>query len=88
MGDEYDRRHREMWPELRDLIERSGMRNYTIFRQDDVVVGYAECHPTFAATQSTAHDPDGVGARWREHMSDVLLDDAGTSLAEEVWHLD
>ena len=90
-GAEYDRRHREMWPELRALIERSGMRNYTIFRRGTTVVGYAECEPTFAATQDDKHDPEGIGRRWAEYMADIIEpsdDDELLPLATEVWHLD
>jgi L-rhamnose mutarotase len=88
-GDEYDRRHREMWPELRELIERSGMTNYTIFRQGELVIGYAECEPTFAATQSADLDAEGVGARWRAEMADLIVADGDAHpLATEVWHLD
>jgi L-rhamnose mutarotase len=87
---EYDRRHQEMWPELRSLIERSGMRNYTIFRHGTVVIGYAECEPTFAATQAGTHDPERIGKRWAEYMADIIepSDDGVFSLATEVWHLD
>ena len=29
---EYDRLHAEVWPEVRAVIQRSGIRNYSIFR--------------------------------------------------------
>lgn len=90
-GDEYDRRHGEMWPELRSLIEQSGMRNYTIFRSGTTVIGYAECIPNFAATRAEEHDAGGIGRRWVEYMADIIespKDDEGFLLATEVWHLD
>jgi L-rhamnose mutarotase len=90
-GDEYDRRHREMWPELSSLIEQSGMRNYTIFRSGTTVVGYAECTPSFAATRAAEHDPGHIGRRWTEYMADIIdppTHDEGFLLATEVWHLD
>jgi L-rhamnose mutarotase len=86
--DEYDRRHQEMWPELIVLIRASGMTNYTIFRRDRLVVGYAECMPTIAATQRPELDPDGIGSRWATAMADVLEQTTdGLPSATEVWHL-
>ena len=31
MRDEYERRHRELWPELADALRRAGIRDYWIF---------------------------------------------------------
>ena len=43
--DEYKRRHDEIWPELVELIEESGLKNYTLFRRGTQVIAYVEAHP-------------------------------------------
>jgi L-rhamnose mutarotase len=39
---EYKRRHDEIWPELADLIRDTGIRNYSIWRDDLTLFGYLE----------------------------------------------
>ena len=45
MADEYKRRHDEIWPELVELIQDSGLKNYTLFRRGTQVIAYVEAHP-------------------------------------------
>ncbi|MFI0424081.1 L-rhamnose mutarotase [Spongiactinospora sp. 9N601] len=39
---EYDRRHDEIWPEMRRAVSAAGYTNYTLFRRGSTVVGYAD----------------------------------------------
>jgi L-rhamnose mutarotase len=64
---EYDRRHREIWPELREQIDLT-YTSFTVFRHGLDVVVYGE--------ERDQPPPDGeVGERWRIYMADVLEPD-------------
>lgn len=89
--EEYERRHRAVWPELmRDLYD-AGWRNYTLFRLDHQIYAYAECHPD-AATAHEKMAESEANRRWAKWFTDVidqLADDDGQPFtAAEVWHLD
>tara|TARA_B100001971_G_C18081194_1_gene478404 strand:+ start:655 stop:882 length:228 start_codon:yes stop_codon:yes gene_type:complete len=47
-ADEYKQRHDEIWPELVEAIENAGLKNYSLFRRDNQVTAYVECHPDIA----------------------------------------
>jgi L-rhamnose mutarotase len=89
--EEYDRRHRDVWPELRAALRDHGVRNYTLFRRGPTVVAYAECHPD-AATAFGGVGATEVNRRWSQWFEGVVLgltDDAGRlHTLPEVWHLD
>lgn len=88
---EYERRHREIWPELVAELSRAGVRNYSLFRRGTTVIAYAECHPD-AATAFGAVGATEVNARWADWFTDVLAqhtDESGQLIeAQEVWHVD
>ena len=69
--EEYERRHREIWPEMTELLKQAGIFNYTIWTDGDVLFGYYECAHgvTFAAkTQAESEIVD----RWNEYKKDVM----------------
>ena len=39
---EYKKRHDEIWPELARLLGETGIRNYSIYRDDLTLFGYLE----------------------------------------------
>ena len=41
--DEYIRRHNEIWPEMKDMLNDAGIKNYTIWNVGDEMFGYYEC---------------------------------------------
>ena len=88
---EYKRRHDEIWPELVDAIREAGFHNYSLFRRDQTIVAYVECHPDVATAFSkiAAHE---ANARWAEWFQDVIVsltDENGELFKlDEVWHLD
>jgi L-rhamnose mutarotase len=87
--EEFDRRHREIWPEMTEAMKESGFGNYTLFRRGDTVVGYAECEPDVeSAGRRMAETP--VAARWGESMAGIVVVEPGSTGIEridEVWHL-
>ena len=40
--DEYIEMHDEIWPEMKDMILRAGIRNYSIWNYGQEVIGYYE----------------------------------------------
>jgi L-rhamnose mutarotase len=90
-GEEYQRRHNPIWPELQAVLKEHGVNNYSIFleRGSDRLFAYAEIESeqlweTIAATE--------VCRRWWSDMKDLMLtndDDSPVSITlEEVFHLD
>ncbi len=89
--EEYKRRHDQIWPEMVQALNRSGVRNYTLFRRGLDVIAYAECHPDAktAFANVSATDVDARWSKWFEDVIDQRFDDHGEPMtAEEVWHLD
>jgi L-rhamnose mutarotase len=89
MEEEYDRRHREVWPELLELLKECGVRNYSIFRSGLSLFGYMEkdgcCDEAF-----NRMDVHPIQQRWYNYMSDVLVRDGdkGMNDLNEVFHLE
>lgn len=88
---EYERLHREMWPEMTAALQDCGFTNYTLFRRDLLVVGYLECVPSVVETLG-AFDQTEVSERWNKAFAEIIdyMSDAEGRLlaANEVWHLD
>lgn len=89
--DEYKRRHDEIWPELVEVIQQAGLKNYSLFRRGTQVVGYVECHPDMATAFGKVGQSEH-NARWAEWFTDTIVnltDGRGNLMVmEEVWHLD
>lgn len=88
---EYQRRHDELWPELRDLLKAGGIRNYSIFLDEGThaLFGVLETDDA-AALDALPHHP--VMQRWWAYMSDLMEthpDHAPVQVPlREVFHLD
>lgn len=89
--DEYQRRHDEIWPELVELLKRSGVSDYSIYLE--------RASGTLLAVQrqSADFDPvsltrDPVMRRWWQHMAPLMrTNDDGSPVVEPlpcVFHLD
>jgi L-rhamnose mutarotase len=90
---EYQRRHREVWPEMLDALSRNGWHNYSLFMRDDgLLFGYAEVEATFADALA-GMSKEEVNARWQAEMAPFFEgagDHADRMMEElvEVFHLD
>jgi L-rhamnose mutarotase len=82
---EYDRRHREPWPELTAEIRAAGVVGNYVFRSGTTIVMYAE-HETDVLAAIGRVGSSAVGARWSEHFADLFL--PGGQQAVEIWHLE
>ena len=70
--EEYIRRHKEIWPEMIEVLKEAGIRNYTIWNVGDEVFGYYECEKGAEyAAKVQAESP--VVDRWNEYMEGVLI---------------
>jgi len=88
---EYERRHRDVWPELESILKQHGVQNYSIFldRTTDRLFAYAEIESN-EQWQRIAQTE--VCRRWWAHMKDLMLTNADESPVtvelESVFHLD
>lgn len=69
--EEYVRRHDEIWPEMTELLNQAGIRNYTIWNVGDDLFGYYECDSIEFAAKTQATSP--VVDRWNAYMKDVMI---------------
>lgn len=91
MKDEYVRRHREIWPELVQLLKAAGICNYSIWNVGNELFGYYECEKGAAyAAKLQAESP--IVDKWNEYMKDVMVMEmdpltGAQPKAEEVFYL-
>lgn len=69
--DEYVRRHDEIWPEMTQVLNEAGIRNYTIWTTGEELFGYYECDSVEYAAKVQATSP--VVDRWNEYMKEVMV---------------
>ena len=69
--DEYVQRHNEIWPEMLEVLNRSGIKNYTIWNVGNELFGYYECKKGVVFATKTQAQSDIV-AKWDLYMSDIL----------------
>ena len=70
--EEYVRRHNEIWDEMKDVLSRAGIVNYTIRNVGNELFGYYECEKGVEyAAKVQSESP--VVDRWNEYMKDILI---------------
>ena len=90
-AEEYERRHNELWPEMKDMIHEYGGRNYTIFldKETNVLFGYLEIESEelWAKSADTA-----ICRKWWDYMADIMYTNEDNSPVsvdlQNVFHLD
>ena len=91
MAEEYEKRHNELWTEMKDMIHEYGGSNYTIFldRETNVLYGYLEIESPekWDASADTA-----ICRKWWDFMADIMETNPDNSPVSvdlhEVFHLD
>lgn len=78
MKDEYLRRHRDIWPEMVEMLKTAGVRNYTIWYCRDQLFGYYESEDMERVDAVKRASP--VQARWQEYMADLISADDSASV--------
>jgi L-rhamnose mutarotase len=91
MRDEYVRRHNEIWPELKQLLSDSGVRDYTIFLDEETDTLFA-VQKNEGESGSQDLGSTEIVRRWWEYMADIMEtnpDNSPVSVPlEEVFHMD
>lgn len=74
---EYERRHNEIWPELKTLLISAGISDYSIFLDAETNTLFAVQTTTGAGSQSLgSHD---VVKLWWKYMADIMETNADHS---------
>ena len=89
MVEKYKKRHRDVWPEVKEALKAHGVFNYSIYLHGHTLFAYMEMDGDFEQGFRKLHQ-DPASIRWREFMADIILRDGnfGFQFLEEVFHLD
>lgn len=91
MAEEYEKRHNELWDEMKEMIHEYGGKNYTIFLDEEtnVLFGYIEIESEEKWDRSAETE---ICQKWWEYMSDIMETNADNSPVsvplKNVFHLD
>jgi L-rhamnose mutarotase len=75
---EYKRRHEAVWPELAALLKSAGVRDYSIFLDEETLslFGYLQIDDPAALDQLRTQ---AIMWKWWDHMKDIMEVQADTS---------
>lgn len=88
---EYEKRHNELWPEMKKMIHEYGGRNYSIFldKETNALYGYIEIESSERWTESAKTE---ICQKWWTYMADIMETNPDNSPVSmdlfEVFHLD
>ena len=86
---EYKKRHDEIWPELTRLLQDTGIRNYTIFRDGLTLFAYLEIDEPAALDELPGNE---LMRKWWVYMEPLMVynDDStpAVTMLEEAFHQD
>ncbi len=68
---EYQKRHNEIWPELKRLIQESGVHDYSIFWDSDTNILFAT-QKVDGETGSQDLGADLIVQKWWAYMADIM----------------
>lgn len=88
MESEYVRTHRQIWPELKDVIARAGIKNYSVFIDGRELFSCFETDDLEKTMAFLKDEP--VSLRWQETMAHLMeCDDPEWpwQVVEEVFQL-
>ena len=68
---EYEKRHKELWPEMRQMLKEHGVKSYSIFldKETNVLFSYAEIESEELWNQIAMTD---INQKWWEFMEPVM----------------
>jgi L-rhamnose mutarotase len=89
--DEYIKRHNEIWPELKQLLTEAGVRDYTIFLDEETnslfAVQYLDGD---SSSQDLGSNP--IVHKWWKYMADIMETNPDSSPVSvplvPVFHMD
>ena len=68
---EYIKRHNEVWPEIADLIKRSGVSDYSIFLDEETNILFA-VQKVSGDVSSQDLGAVEIQQKWWDYMSDIM----------------
>jgi L-rhamnose mutarotase len=88
---EYEKRHNEIWPELKKLLYDAGVRDYSIFLDKETNILFA-VQKVVGDSGSQDLGKTAIVQKWWKHMADIMdtnPDNSPVSIPlEEVFHID
>jgi L-rhamnose mutarotase len=88
---EYEKRHKEIWPELKVLLKNSGVSDYTIYWDKDTNILFAH-QVVSEGSGSQDLGASEIVKKWWDYMADIMETNADNSPVsiplEEVFHLE
>jgi L-rhamnose mutarotase len=88
---EYIKRHQALWPGIADLIKRSGIRDYSIYLDEETNILFG-VQKVEGETSSQELGAVEIQQQWWDYMSDLMAVNPDhspvTVYLEEVFHLD
>jgi L-rhamnose mutarotase len=87
--EQYVEAHRGVWPDLREAISASGIRNYSIYLYGNLAFGYLEADDLDRAWVYLAEQD--ANQRWQDAMAEYLeqrVQDEGPTMLPEIFRLD
>ncbi|MDR1525416.1 MAG: L-rhamnose mutarotase [Tannerella sp.] len=88
---EYIKRHNAVWPEIADLIKRSGISDYSIYLDEETNILFG-VQKVSGDTSSQELGNIEIQQKWWDYMSDIMEVNPDNSpvtvYLEEVFHLE
>jgi L-rhamnose mutarotase len=88
---EYKKRHDEIWPELKKLLYNAGIRDYSIFLDEETNTLFA-VQKVVGESGSQDLGQTEIVQKWWAYMADIMdtnPDNSPVSISlEEVFHMD
>lgn len=90
MEKEYEKRHNELWQEMKDMIHEYGGKNYTIFldKETNTLFGYIEIEDEELWNKTAETE---ICKKWWKFMADIMETNSDNSPVtfdlKEVFHL-
>lgn len=91
MAEEYEKRHNQLWDEMKDMIHEHGGRNYSIYldKETNILFGYIEIED---AAKWAASADTKINRKWWDFMADIMDTNPDNSPVSTdlqlVFHLD
>jgi L-rhamnose mutarotase len=89
--EEYARRHNAIWPELKALLSETGVRDYTIFLDEETNTLFAvQSQEGETSSQDLGTNP--IVQKWWKYMADIMETNPDNSPVSiplaELFHMD
>ncbi len=69
--EEYKKRHDEIWPEMIELLDKAGIKNYSIWNSGRELFAYYECEDKEKADRVQAESE--IVEKWNIYMEELLV---------------